>query len=260
MHLAKHLRRTLAGVATYSTLACALAGSAAADRIPLVGTAATSTAQPSSSTTTGLIMIVDRAALSCLHTATFDDVSAVGITGTNYDGPFASMGVTFAERFAGQALGYSGNFDVVSGSPTGPLTLQAGLPGQNLDVFSYATNVLAGLGHLGYPDFDAIGEGSIAMYFSAGQAQIGMDVIGGNGGSATLSFYRADGSLIDTVVLSGLADLSYGFKRSDGVADIAGILIQSTDPSGIGIDNVCHDVAIVKTESSTWGTLKSLYR
>ena len=260
MQLAKHLCRNLAGFVTLCALACALAGTAAADRIPLVGTAPTANIQPSATTATGLVTLVAPASLSCVHTATFDDVSSSGITGTNYDGPFSSMGVFFAERFVGQAVSFAGNFDAISGTPGNPLALQAGLPGQNLDVFNYVTNVLAGLGHLGYPDFDAIGEGSIAMSFAIGQAQVGLDVVGGNGGSATLDFYRGDGSLIDTVVLSGLADRSYGFMRSDGVPDIKGILIQSTDPSGFGIDNVCHDVISDKTQSNTWGTLKTLYR
>jgi hypothetical protein len=260
MHLAKPLCRDLAAFVTVAALSCALAATATADRIPLVGSAPSAYSQPSATTATGLVTIVDPTTLSCVHTATFDDVSGAGVTGMNYDGPFASMGVNFAERFVGQAVSYAGNFDVISGVPGSPLLLQAGLPGQNLDVFSYLTNVLAGLGNLGYPDFDAIGEGSIAMSFTIGQAQIGLDVVGGNGGSATLEFYRGDGSLIDTVVLSGLADHSYGFLKSDGVPDIKGILIQSTDPSGFGIDNVCHDVISDKTQSNTWGTLKTLYR
>jgi hypothetical protein len=245
---------------TPPALACALAGTAAADRIPLVGSAPTANIQPSAASATGLVTVVDPTTLGCVHIATFDDVSGAGVTGMNYDGTFSSMGVNFAERFVGQTLSYAGNFDVISGTPGNPLVLQAGLPGQNLDVFSYVTNVLAGLGQLGYPDFDAIGEGSIAMSFTLGQAQISLDVVGGNGGSATLDFYRGDGSLIDTVVLSGLADHSYGFKKSDGIPDIKGIVIQSTDPSGFGIDNVCHDVISDKTHSNTWGTLKTLYR
>lgn len=260
MHLAKHVYRFLSGFVVFAIVACTLTGTAVADRFPLVGSAATSNVQPFATSASGLVVLVDPASLSCVHTATFDDVSSGGITGANYDGPFSSVGVFFAERFAGQAIGYTGNFDAISGSPTNPLTLQAGLPGQNLDVFSYVTNVLAGLGPLGYPDFDAIGEGSIAMRFGVGQGQVGMDVVGGNGGSATLDFYRADGSFIDRIVLFGLADHSYGFLKSDGVPDIAGILIQSTDASGIGIDNVCHDVSSVRAQPSTWGTLKSLYR
>jgi hypothetical protein len=40
----------------------------------------------------------------------------------------------FAERFVGQTLGFSGNFDVLSGSPSDPLTLQVGDPNQNINV------------------------------------------------------------------------------------------------------------------------------
>jgi hypothetical protein len=120
--------------------------------------------------------------------------------------------------------------------------------------------VLAGLGNLGFPDLDAIGEGSIAISFPAPQAHVSFDLVGGNGGSATLGFYRMDGSLIDNITVTGLADLRYGFATPDGAASIAGILIQNTDPSGIGIDNICHSGGTTGSRAVSWSRIKRLYR
>jgi hypothetical protein len=262
MHLARRILRVLPSLAAVSALTFALSGTAHADRLPLVGSGIPAPGGTITSVTPvgGMIVAVDPHTVPCTQIATFSDVLGGDTPGTNYDGLVLSGGLLFAERFAGQTLGYSGDFDVVSGIPIGPLTLQVGTPGQNLDVFAYTTNVLAGLGHLGYPDIDAIGEGAIAMYFPSPQSRVSFELVGGNGGSATLGFYRADGSLIDNVVVSGLADLEYGFATSDATRIISGILIQNTDPSGIGVVNVCHDEGVVNARSVTWGNLKSLYR
>ena len=262
MHLAKNAFRNLFGFVAVSALVSALAAPAAAERNPLnvdVPPGAP-VVHPASISSHGEVYVVDPATLTCTQTTTFDDVPGGPAPGFSYDGIFASVGVFFAERFVGQTLSYAGNFDVISGSPSNPLALQPGASGQNLNVFNFSTNVLDGLGPLGFPNFDSIGEGAMAMYFSAGQSQFSFQLVGGDAGSATLDFYRADGSLIDTIVLSGLANSTYGFQRLGGVPDIAGVLIQNTDPAGIGLDNVCHDVAVVSTQAASWGNIKSLYR
>jgi hypothetical protein len=242
-------------------LTCALAGAVRADRLPLIGSGATAQLRAGNvSILNHLIVPVDPDSVPCSQSATFNSLAGGENPGTNYDGIVLSGGLRFAERFVGQTLGYSGDFDVVTGIPTNPLTLQVGAPGQNLDVFTYTSNVLAGLGNVGFKDLDAIGEGSISVYLPNAQSRVSFEIVGGNGGSATLGFYRADGSLIDNVVLSGLGDFRYGFATPDGVRIIAGILIQSTDASGIGIDNVCHDGALTSSRVETWGRIKSLYR
>lgn len=156
------------------------------------------------------------------------------------------MGQNFAERFVGQTLSPSGNFDVLSGTPTVPLALQVGSPGQNLNILSSAstlnTNALSGVGPLGFPNFDAVGEGSFAVLFDFDQSEFGFDLLGGNGGSATVNFFRRNGSLADTIVIDGLASTSYGFRRDGGIKDIAGISIDNNDPGGIPVDNLRSDV------------------
>ena len=126
---------------------------------------------------------VDPSTLTCDGTITFDDVAGGAAPGTNYDAVFESDGAVFAERFAGQTLSASGDFDVLSGTPTSPLTLQVGAANQNLNVFiNGPSQVLTGLGPLGFPGFDAIGEGSFAVLFDFDQSEFGFDLVGGNGG------------------------------------------------------------------------------
>jgi len=208
----------------------------------------------------GLIVPMDTTKVPCPVTVTFSDVDGGEAPGTNYDGVLSSGGLSFSERFAGQSVSSSGDFDVITGLPTNPLEPEAGEAGQNLDVFDYEGNVLTGLGALGYPDGDAIGEGSIAIWFSAAQSMVKLGLVGGNGGSATLRFYRRDGSLIDQVVISDLADLTYAFGTHDGSYTIAGILIQSDDVNGMGVDNICYDAVPVSARPVTWGNLKRRYR
>jgi hypothetical protein len=253
--------RGLGVLATLVALAGVAPSLARADRLPLLGHVAPPPLPAFSITPTyHLIVPVDPDSVPCTGSATFDNLPGGENPGTDYDGIVQNGGLGFAERFVGQSLSYNGDFDVVSGTPSSPLSLQVGAPGQNLDVFLYNSNVLAGLGNVGFPDLDAIGEGSIAISFPASQSRVSLDLVGGNGGSATLGFYRADGSLIDNVVVSGLAELRYGFATPDGQHSIAGILIQSTDPSGIGIDNICYDGGLTNSRAVTWSRIKRLYR
>ena len=206
------------------------------------------------------ISAVTYASLTGSQLVTFDDVPGGAAPGTNYDGIFFSNGVGFAERFVGQTLTDVGGFDKLGTTVGGPtLALQVGAAGRNLNVFvNNSTQVLTGLGSVGFPSFDAIGEGSFAALFSSGQSQFGFQLVGGNGGNANIGFYRGDGSLIQTIVVSGLADTFYGFARNGGVQDIRGISIWNDDLGGIGFDNLKFDVRSVGgnvPEPATWALM-----
>lgn len=194
-----------------------------------------------------IINSVDYSSLTGSELITFEDLPQIDAPGTNYDSIFASGGVGFAERFVGQAVTYSGDFDQLSGTPSGPLSLQTGLSNENINIFAGTYggeygNVLNGLGNLGYPDSSAVGEGSFAMLFSTDQSEFGFQLVGGNAGNAYIDFFKRDGSLIDSIIVSSLADAFYGFSREGGVKDIAGISIWNDDLGGIGIDDIIHDV------------------
>jgi hypothetical protein len=173
---------------------------------------------------------------------TFDDIAGGASPGTNYDAILQFTGAAFGERFSGQTLSTSGNFDILSGSPTGPLSLAAGAPNQNLNVILVGNSqIIDGVGPKGYPNFDAIGEGSLAVLFDHDESEFGFRIIGGNSGDAYLSFFRRDASLIDTVtlLLSYGSSTFYGFQREGGIKDIAGVSIYTpNDPGGIGFDDL----------------------
>jgi hypothetical protein len=189
------------------------------------------------------ISSVNPATLTGSALITFNDVPGGFQPGTNYNGIFESGTAAFGERFAGQTLTNAGGFDSLSGTPSGPLSLLAGAANQNLNIFSFeGSNTLTGLGPAGFPDFNAIGEGSFAVLFDFDQSEFRFTLIGGNGGDAFVNFFRRDGSLIQAVTVSGLATKSYGFRRDGGVKDIAGISIHSNDEAGIGFDNLRSDV------------------
>ncbi|THD64123.1 MAG: PEP-CTERM sorting domain-containing protein [Phenylobacterium sp.] len=177
---------------------------------------------------------------------TFDDLAGGfvnGGVGVDYDGVVVDNGVAFAERFKGQTLSYNGNFDVLSGNPTGPLTLVAGAPNQNLNIFTeISSNVLAPDGPVGYPNDDGIGEGAVSFLFSTDQSQFGFQLVGGNGGDATVSFYANDGSLLQSITLTNLSSAAYGFETDGGLKDVRGVSITNVDPYGIALDNLKYDV------------------
>jgi hypothetical protein len=202
---------------------------------------------------------VSYASLTGTQLVTFDDLAGGSAPGTNYDSIVTSNGVGLGEHFVGQTVGVSGSFDTLSGSPTGPLTLAVGTPGHNLNIFSFSTNVLTGLGPAGFPSFDAIGEGAFAVQFSSDQSEFGFQLVGGDGGTAFVSFFNAAGGLIDSISLSSLANADYGFSRDGGVKDIRGISISNNDLGGIGFDNLKFDVKSIFVprvpETSTWAMM-----
>ncbi|HEY0436058.1 MAG TPA: hypothetical protein VGC92_05425, partial [Phenylobacterium sp.] len=96
----------------------------------------------------------------------FEDAAASPFPGTVYNGILTSGGAQLSERFAGQILGASGDNDTLSGSPTGPLTLQAGANSQNLDLGTdNGTHNLIPCGPLGCSDPNGYGEGAFAVLF-----------------------------------------------------------------------------------------------
>jgi hypothetical protein len=174
----------------------------------------------------------------------FNTSPAAAIPGTSYDSIIYPNGVGIAERFFGQTIMNNAGSDKLGDTVSGSLSLVVGAPNQNVDIFQYgSSHVVAGLGPVGYPSFDALGEGALAFQFSSGESQFGFAVFGANQGSVTLDFWSAGGSLIDQVVIDHVADTYYGFEREGGVQDIRGVSIWNTDPAGIAFNKIRYDVA-----------------
>jgi len=186
--------------------------------------------------TVGAVILVDPSSISCPDCSDLNTVRP-----ENHDEIVSTGGIDIAERFNGQTLTYLGTFDVLSGSPSSPLSLQVGLPSQNIDILPYSVGpTVAGLGPLGYPAYDAIGEGSVAVLYPSSQASLKFDVTGSEGGPMTVKFFKSDGSLLDTIVIGAVTDKTYAFKTSSGDYLISGISIENTDPAGIGYYNICY--------------------
>jgi len=178
------------------------------------------------------------ASLSVTGLEDFESLAAPPYPGAPFDGVVDLDGSAYAERFAGQTLGASGLFDTLSGLPSGPLSLVAGAASQNLVAATLGSVGVSGLGAAGFPAEDANGEGAFSILLDVDSAEFGIEILGANAGTATFDFYRRDGSLIESVTLTGLSDGLYGFAREGGEIDIAGVSITNDDPAGIGFDNV----------------------
>ena len=203
------------------------------------------------------ITLVDYSTVVATTTEDFSGFTSSG--SAPYNGLVQGNGLAFGERFAGQQLssqtvsfptvGGSSRFDVLSGSPTPSLTLLAGNANQNLwigDAGLPSGFMIVGCGPAG-SGFGpgGAGHGSIAVLFDEDQSQLGFSIGGQNDSIGVVSFFRRDGSLIGTVNIdlpnlqpSGVPpELSFGFLRDGGVADIAGMSFTNVDPMGVGMDN-----------------------
>lgn len=191
---------------------------------------------------------VDYFSLSGTELIDFQDIPTPGGS-IDFDTTLTMPGVSFSERFVGQTLSYSAGSDVLSGTPIGSLTLQAGVAGENIRVAQEGSNK----GIDGHSIGSLGGEGSIALLFDQDQRDVGIVVLGGHGGTATFDFWGSDGSLIHSLSTSSLGLVNYfGFSREFGEEDIAGISIWNTDPGGIGFDDISFSATTVPVPAAAW--------
>lgn len=187
----------------------------------------------------GAVCLVDPDSLALPEIITFDDAHAGYGPGHPVDDVLVQNGARFGERFAGQSLHIKGTYDAVGGPAFGPLTLLAGAQGENLSVVSFmGIVVLNGYGSAGFPKREAQGEGAIAMLFDQDQSALSIDLRGGEEGTAEILFLRRDGTLLEQIPVSPVGEFALGFMRPDGHADIAGVVVNNTDPQGIAIDTI----------------------
>lgn len=185
------------------------------------------------------VCLVDPDSLILPEIITFDDTRSGYGPGYEVDDVLALSGARFGERFAGQTLSTTGPHDTVQGPAFGPLTLLPGAQGQNLSVVSFmGVTVLNGYGSAGFPKRDAQGEGAIAILFDRDQSALSIDLRGGEQGSADVLFLARDGTLLAQVPVSPVGEFSLGFIRMQSGSDIAGVVVNNTDPQGIAIDTI----------------------
>lgn len=170
---------------------------------------------------------------------TFDDTTAGFGPGHLIEHLLVMHGAVFGERFAGQTVAPNGDHDSIIGPASRPLTVVPGAPGQNLSVVHFSgNNVLNGYGVAGYPKRHAQGEGAISFLFDADQSALAFQLRGGEAGNANVTFFTREGEMIATLELPPPGEYEFGFIRSNGTADIAGVLLTNTDPQGLALDNI----------------------
>jgi len=194
------------------------------------------------------VVSVDPASLTGTAVVDFEDLNLANGETVNYDNEFESGTVQFSASFVGQTVSASGLFDILSGTPSSPLTFMADVMNENILAVdggdgNFGNTGIAGLGPLGFPAPDAIGEGAISMLFDFDQSEFAFDLIGGDGGSATLQFFDRTGGLLSEVNTGSISGtIMLGFATDDGSQSIAGVSIMNTDLGGIGVDNIRSDV------------------
>lgn len=164
-------------------------------------------------------------------------------------------GARIAERFRGQVVAQVQGFDALMSPPSGPLVLEPGPPGQNLAVefIYFMSNQLMGTAPPGFPERAGGGEGAVSILFDRDQSALGFRVASepkpktpAPKGRMTVSFFRRDGALIETLdVPLEWMFAGYGFRRKCDQPDIAGISITNRDPQGVMIDDVIFDRILV---------------
>lgn len=185
------------------------------------------------------VCLVDPDGLALTQVITFEDTLSGYGPGHLVDEVLTLKGAKFGEHFAGQNKIAEGTHDLITGPGFAPLTLMPGDPGENLSVvFFSGISALNGYGPAGFPRREAQGEGAIAVLFDQDQAALAFDLRGGEAGAASVYFLRRDGSLIGDVTVVPTGEFAVGFTRFKGISDIAGFVVNNTDPQGLAIDTL----------------------
>lgn len=146
------------------------------------------------------------------------------------------LGISFGERLVGQVNMPVSDFDFVTGTPTAPLAIDvSGDASVGVNVLTFYSTIIDGIGRLGFPDPLAIGDGALTVLFDRDQSVIGFDVVGTNGGMLDIQFFDRRGNLLDHLELHDVSDTSYVFTSDH--EDIAAITVNNLDHGGVGYDN-----------------------
>ncbi|HAW75004.1 MAG TPA: hypothetical protein DCW74_04620 [Alteromonas australica] len=166
-------------------------------------------------------------AVSGSVTNDFEDLASGSTAGF-----FSQSGATYGEHFAGQTVSGT-TFDVLSGTPTVPLTLVAASSiDDNIGILTY----LGSQTIFGDKSF-ATGEGAISILLDSVSNIFGYEVVGADSGTGniTTDFFGVTGTLLGSFTLTS-SDSFFGFEVTSGEL-IKGISIYNTDGGGIAYDN-----------------------
>lgn len=182
---------------------------------------------------------IDPAGLMTCETLSLDDYQVFGLN--PIDTAFSVNGMSFAEGFEGQTLTtnvvdqgtFVDAFDVLSGTPTDPLTLRLGTPNSNLGI---GWTSLFGMsecsdgipGNCSGPELD----GAVSAIFDTPQSKVGFTAA--FGATFQIQFFKSDGSLLDSmnIINPPQAFRDFAFQATSGQEEIAGYSLTTSDLSG----------------------------
>ncbi len=148
----------------------------------------------------------------------------------------AEFGISFGQMLVGQTQSEINGFDVITGTPTGPVTIDETTDAAvGVNILPFLGTIIDGLGSVGFPDPAAIGDGAVTVLYDQSQSVVAFDVVGANGGEMTIQFFNRAGMLLDTITVFGVMPNTYVF--GNGGTTIAAMTITNTDPGGLGFDN-----------------------
>lgn len=164
----------------------------------------------------------------------------------------AFEGGRIGSSFSGQRIAAEDGFDRLISSPSAPLALLTGEPGQGLSVAThrgFGSMALYPLGPAGFPAIEARGEGSLAILFDEDVCQVGLlvhsdypDPLGADPmprGAVMLSAYARSGELMGSLsnrLQPGVT--AHALRSTDSRAAIAGLTVENSDPGGIAVDDI----------------------
>jgi hypothetical protein len=159
---------------------------------------------------------------------------------TGYEGVagiYAGTGFSAAESFAGQTVALVSGYEVVTGTPGGPLSLNT--PAAANGVTLWNGEELQGLTGGGTACADpCTGEGAVSLLFAAPQAAIGLDVLKFEGGNVLLQFFTPAGVAFDDVTIAPSAVRHWTFTAESGHT-IGGVTLTNSDlTAGVAFDDL----------------------
>jgi hypothetical protein len=157
-----------------------------------------------------------------------------------FDAPSGINGGTAGESFDGQTVDDGSGFDVVTGSPSNPLTVAtATLENLYISTPSTGGQVIAGSTPTGNDEGGiGIGEGAVTFLFDSDHTEMGIRIAGNSiSGQVTFQFFnRTGGSVGSTTVTTTLDNPDVTLVSESGA--FAGVTITNTDPAGVGYDDL----------------------
>jgi hypothetical protein len=146
------------------------------------------------------------------------------------DGTLSINVGTAGEVFLGQSVSEASGWDVVSGTPTNPLTIAVST--DEIQVYSYVRdNSLMGL------TGGTIGLGALSFLFDLDHTELGLAILGANQGDVTFQFFDRTGASVGTAVVT-LTVLHSDFTLTSDAGSFAGVTITNNDGAGITYDDL----------------------